>query len=227
MAETSQYDVFLSHNSEDRIFVMSLAKRLEDEAGLRTWLDKWHLIPGEPWQEGIEAALDQCRTYAIFLGPSGFGAWHHEEMRSALSARILDKKRRVIPVLLPGSDPDNLTELPRFLFHLTWVDFRGGLDDQDAFRQLVAGVKGISPGRDENASSGVTVPKSGDHYGESRKAGKDTHAKTVDVTGSQGERMEPSEAPGSISNISVLNGGKIVESDVKIHIGHSTISKKE
>jgi hypothetical protein len=29
---------------------------------------------------------------------------------------------------------------------MTWVDFRGGLDDEDAFRRLVAGIRGVAPG---------------------------------------------------------------------------------
>jgi hypothetical protein len=29
---------------------------------------------------------------------------------------------------------------------MTWVDFCGGLDDEDAFRRLVAGIRGVAPG---------------------------------------------------------------------------------
>ena len=29
---------------------------------------------------------------------------------------------------------------------MTWVDFRGGLDDEDAFQRLVAGIRGVAPG---------------------------------------------------------------------------------
>jgi hypothetical protein len=93
-------DVFLSHNSQDKPFVEALAKRLEDKAGLSVWLDKWQLIPGEPWQEALEAALDQCQTYVVCLGGSGLGPWHNEEIRLALRQRVSNKKRRVIPVLL-------------------------------------------------------------------------------------------------------------------------------
>jgi tetratricopeptide (TPR) repeat protein len=142
-------DVFLSHNSQDKPFVEALAKRLEDEAGLSVWLDKWELIPGEPWQEALEAALDQCQTYVVCLGRSGLGPWHNEELRLALRQRVANKNRRVIPVLLPGSQPDALKEAPAFLSGLLAVDFRQGLEDQEAFRRLVAGIKGRSPGRGE------------------------------------------------------------------------------
>jgi hypothetical protein len=85
MTEEIRYDVFLSHNSQDKPAVELLARRLTDEAGLCPFLDKWHLVPGEPWQEALEEALDQSRTCAVFIGPRGISPWEHEEMRLALS----------------------------------------------------------------------------------------------------------------------------------------------
>jgi formylglycine-generating enzyme required for sulfatase activity len=141
------YDVFLSHNGADKPHVEALAGRLEDEAGLKPFLDKWHLVPGEPWQEALEEALDQSRTCAVFLGPSGLGPWENEEMRVALRKRVGKKSFRVIPVLLPGAQPKENESLPSFLVGLTWVDFRKGLDDEEQFQRLIAGIRGNPPGR--------------------------------------------------------------------------------
>src|SRR6185436_12805657 len=44
-----------------------------------------------------------------------------------------------------GKEPGK-EKLPRFLSRLAWVDFRAGLDDEDAFRRLLAGIKGKPPG---------------------------------------------------------------------------------
>lgn len=150
-------DVFLSHNSEDKPDVETLARRLEDEAKLKAWLDKWNLVPGEPWQEALEQALDQSRTCAVFIGPSAMGPWHNEEMRSALDQRVRQRGFRVIPVLLPGANMPERGELPRFLSRLTWVDFRGGdgLNDKEQFHRLVCGIKGILPGRVESGGGGA------------------------------------------------------------------------
>ena len=141
------YDVFLSHNSADKPSVEQLARRLLD-AGIKPWLDSWNLVPGDPWQEGLEEALDTCASCAVFLGPSGVGPWHNEELRVALDRRARDRARqfRVIPVLLPGADPADPNTLPRFLSRMTWVDFRSGLDDAEAFRRLLAGIRGVAPG---------------------------------------------------------------------------------
>ena len=147
MNEILQYDVFLSYNCQDGEFVKELAGQLVDQAGLRVFLDEWELIPGTARQEEIEKALAQSRTYAVCLGHAGLGDWQSEEARVALQNRVSDKKRRVIPVLLPGSDPQREGLLPPFLSRLSWVDFRGGVADNFALRRLMAGIMGTPPGR--------------------------------------------------------------------------------
>ena len=69
--------------------VEELARRLAKE-GVEAWLDKWHLIPGDPWQPALEKALAESETCAVFVGPSGFGPWQNEEMRAAIDRRVSD-----------------------------------------------------------------------------------------------------------------------------------------
>src|SRR5271165_5434348 len=57
------FHVFLSHSSVDKPAAEELARRLLKE-GIQTWLDKWHLIPGDPWQPAIERALAESGTCA-------------------------------------------------------------------------------------------------------------------------------------------------------------------
>jgi WD40 repeat protein/energy-coupling factor transporter ATP-binding protein EcfA2 len=145
-----RYHVFLSHNSADKPAVEELARRLV-QLGLNPFLDIWHLIPGEPFQDAIEEALDQCATVAVFVGPSGRGPWQHEEMRVAIQRRVNARRAglrpfRVIPVLLPGADRGERSKLPDFLVQATWVEFHSTLDDEQAFHRLVAGIRGRAPG---------------------------------------------------------------------------------
>ena len=141
------FHVFLSHSSTDKPAVEELARRLAKE-GIQAWLDKWHLIPGNPWQPDIEKALVESGTCAVFMGPSGVGPWQNEEMRAAIDQRVRDSGRhfRVIPVLLPGAKRDERSSLPTFLAATTWVEFRDSLDDQDAYHRLVCGIRGLEPG---------------------------------------------------------------------------------
>jgi TIR domain len=149
VAGEKSFHVFLSYGRADAEAVEALAARLVDEAHLRPFLDKWHLIPGQPWQEELEKALDRSKTCAVFIGPANLGPWENEEMRTALDARIKRPSFHVIPVLLPGATLPERGGLPPFLSRLTWVDFRGpqGLQDADEFGRLVAGVRRESPGR--------------------------------------------------------------------------------
>lgn len=156
MSHKYLYDTFLSHSSGDKPVVEKLAMRLE-QAGCKPFLDKWHLVPGEPWQEALKAAIQQSATCVVFLGPSGLGAWENEEMRYILDERVKNKSFRVIPVLLPGADIAGQSKLPPFLRRLTWVDFRSGLSDRDAFNRLLSGIKGIPPGTGQSRDERIFV----------------------------------------------------------------------
>jgi WD40 repeat protein len=147
--EKPRYDVFLSHATLDKPVVEDLARRLRT-LGFEPWLDKWNLIPGEPWQTAIENALEECAACAVCLGPSGTGPWQNEEMRTAIDRRVSDRSRhfRVIPVLLPGSERGEASRLPAFLRATTWVEFRDTLDDDKALHRLVSGIRGLPPGAD-------------------------------------------------------------------------------
>jgi TIR domain-containing protein len=52
-----EYDVFLSYNKADETSVARIARVLSEKHSLKPWFDKWNLVPGDPWQEGIEEAL--------------------------------------------------------------------------------------------------------------------------------------------------------------------------
>ncbi|MFX0197020.1 MAG: TIR domain-containing protein [Candidatus Hodarchaeota archaeon] len=142
-----KFNVFLSHNNADKPAIEALARKLVKE-GINPWLDKWNVIPGEPWHEAIIEALDRCETCAVLIGPSGIGPWQNEEMRAAIERRVKGSKGRfrVIPVLLPGSKRDERSRLPTFLVATTWVEFRNTIDDEEAFYHLVCGIKGLEPG---------------------------------------------------------------------------------
>jgi hypothetical protein len=134
------FDVFLSHNSKDKITVRQLAQALQAR-GLRVWLDEKELTPGRPWQEELEKIIQTVRTAAVLVGKDGLGPWEIPEMRACL-LEFVDRHLPVIPVLLP--DAPTKPELPLFLRAFTWVDLRGGLTE-DNFNRLVWGITGSKP----------------------------------------------------------------------------------
>ncbi|MCB9234800.1 MAG: TIR domain-containing protein [Bacteroidia bacterium] len=134
------FDVFLSHSSKDKPLLRPLAVRLRDQEGLRCWYDEWNLQPGLPWQEALEKGLADSASVTVFIGPEKLGPWHNEELREAINRSVSQNDGfRVIPVLLPGADPDTL---PTFLKRRMWVDFRTGMDDDIAYKKLTAAIRG-------------------------------------------------------------------------------------
>jgi WD40 repeat protein/energy-coupling factor transporter ATP-binding protein EcfA2 len=152
------YDAFLSYNSEDKLSVEIIAEHLTDSNSLSVFLDKWNLIPGEPWQEAISRALNESRTCVVFVGPHSIGSWQNEEMSSALDMRVSKKMLRVIPVLLPGAvKKEKESELPLFLQRLTWVKFTKEITEENALWRLKCGIKGISPGRKQGSEIAFSI----------------------------------------------------------------------
>ncbi|QDK77760.1 toll/interleukin-1 receptor domain-containing protein [Spirosoma sp. KCTC 42546] len=138
--------VFLSHNSADKLLVEIIGDKLRKD-NLDPWLDKWNLVPGDPWQEALEEALDECQVCIVFFGKSGIGPWQNEEMRSAIEQRVSDKSKafKVIPVLLPGVHQDKDLKIPRFIKRLTWVNFSNSIDEDEAYSSLLWGITGVKP----------------------------------------------------------------------------------
>jgi tetratricopeptide (TPR) repeat protein len=139
--EKAAFDVFLSHNSKDKPEVRKIAEALRDGRGLKVWLDEWELPPGIPWQDELENIIRTVRSAAVLVGKDGLGPWEIPEMRACLS-EMVSRKLRVIPVLLP--DAPAKPDLPLFLAQNTWVDLRGGINDEGLDR-LQWGITGKKP----------------------------------------------------------------------------------
>ena len=164
-APEKQWDVFLSYASPDRALVEKLALYLENDASVTVFLDRWCLVPGQPFIAELEQAILASRSCVVFVGENGIRPWQNREMQAALNEAVSGACEsgllayRVIPVLLPGANEPPKEELPVFLRQQTWVDFRLplGLDDPDALRRLVAGVRGKPPGKPDTAPRWLTA----------------------------------------------------------------------
>jgi hypothetical protein len=145
MSDQALNNVYLSYNPQTQPFVVGLALRLRGDARLSFWFEPWHAIPGRPIQEQMEDALGEATSCAVFIGRDGIEGWQNEQMRAAIQAQVEDDPSyRVIPVLLPGVDRPKSRDLPRFLRLYHPVQFNS-LDDDQAFRALLAGILGIPP----------------------------------------------------------------------------------
>lgn len=144
VVDNQSFDAFLSHSHADAQWTEWLARRLEDEKGLRIWLDKWVLVPGEPWQQELAKGLDEAASCCVVIGAETPGGWFMEEVQRALNRQVRDPRFRVLPVISPSGSPSSL---PAFAELRTWVDFRDGQDVDYAFHVLVQGIRGLPVGR--------------------------------------------------------------------------------
>ncbi len=118
MAETFDYDVFLSYSSEDRNVVHALARKLRD-AGLRVWLDSWVIQPGDPVSLKIQQGLETSRLLLMCMSKAYFRSdWAGLEHHSLLFRDPTNKERRFIPVLIEDCDR------PYAIAQFAYVDWR-------------------------------------------------------------------------------------------------------
>jgi hypothetical protein len=136
------FDVFLSHAHCDGDVVEKLGDRLEREAQLQVWLDRWILVPGERWLQKMAKGLLEAKTCAVCIGRNTPVGWFQQEIERALNRQVNDNAFRVIPIILPQGTVKIVDD---FLELRTWVDFSGGLDDEYAFNLLKAGIIGGRP----------------------------------------------------------------------------------
>jgi hypothetical protein len=130
-----QYDVFISYNSIDQALVTALASQLKNKQ-LNVFLDRWHLIPGQPWPERLRNVLSSCAAVAVCIGPGEMGPWQLREMYFALERQNREPDFPVIPLLLPEANPSL-----DFLSQNMWVDFRGGIEEPMALSILLAAIR--------------------------------------------------------------------------------------
>lgn len=94
----SEWDVFISHASEDKeSFVHPLAEELT-RLGLRVWYDKFTLKLGDSLREKIDYGLRYSRFGVVVLSPYFFSKdWPQKEL-DGLVALEVDSRKVILPV---------------------------------------------------------------------------------------------------------------------------------
>ncbi len=109
------FDVFISYSSADNTWVQNLRTALTVK-GIRVWLDKDQIRPGDLFVDALETGISSARCVALVVSPnSTHSGWVKEEYHRAL---VLHEQVRLIPILLRDA------ELPGFLTSRKWIDFR-------------------------------------------------------------------------------------------------------
>ncbi len=105
-----EYDLFVSHASEDKDFVGPIVEALRAR-GVKVWYDETEIRLGDSLREKIDAGLARCRFGVVTLSKAFFSKrWTNYELNGLVSREIQGRK-----VILPVWHPDmTMSELLGF-----------------------------------------------------------------------------------------------------------------
>jgi hypothetical protein len=149
------FDVFLSHHSRDKPWVIALKAALV-ERGVKVWLDKDEILPGDLFIDALDRGVESSRALALVVTPGSVASrWVKEEYSRALVlANSSARELRIIPCLREGAT------VPGFLASRHWVDFRDPSHFEERVDELCRGIRGRAENDDAMESS--TAPPTPD-----------------------------------------------------------------
>lgn len=94
-----EYDIFISHVSQDKEdFVEPLAKLLKDK-GFRVWYDDFVLKVGDSLRRAIDRGIARSEYGVVVLSPHFFAkAWPQHELDGLTAREIAGRKKLILPV---------------------------------------------------------------------------------------------------------------------------------
>ncbi|KAA0766435.1 toll/interleukin-1 receptor domain-containing protein [Bacillus sp. SH5-2] len=97
--DEEQYDVFISHASDDKQgFVEPLAALLKD-SGVAVWYDEYKLTWGKPTRRSIDKGLAKCRFGIVVLSEHFFRkGWTNYELDGLVGRNVSEKHDLILPI---------------------------------------------------------------------------------------------------------------------------------
>lgn len=140
------FDIFISYRSTDSVEAERLRDALEAR-GVRVWLDKDEIRPGDRFAEALENGLATSRAVGLLATSESIESnWVKNEYYRALSLSTAGELQ-LIPLLFGHA------ELPGFLKDRTWINFQDGEYQRNVDKLVWPGITGrqvafvsVSPG---------------------------------------------------------------------------------
>lgn len=131
-----RYDAFVSFPPGNRGEVLKIVEEVS-RAGIKIYLDE-KIQPGDDWRSTHMKILASVDTILFFIGKgTAHSAWQEQELRITEWRSDLQPTVRIIPVVLPGADID---DVPMPLRSLHWVSFREGISP-DGIERLISALR--------------------------------------------------------------------------------------
>ena len=116
-------EIFLSHSSQDRLFVRRLTRVLK-ENHIRYWYSATHIRGARQWHDEIGKALSRCDWFVVVLTPASVkSTWVKRELLFVLNESRYNE--RIVPLL---RKPCRHSELSWTLSEYQFVDFTSDFD---------------------------------------------------------------------------------------------------
>jgi len=124
-----KFDVFASHASEDKDFVLPLVEALH-HAGIRVWYDNDMLGWGDDLRSSIDRGLANCR-YGIVVFSKAFLAGKHwtEHELNGLFAKEQSGRKVILPIWHKITRRDLIEYSPAFADRIAKVSKRDSISD--------------------------------------------------------------------------------------------------
>jgi len=98
LAQREEWDVFISHASEDKdAIARPLAEALKAK-GLRIWYDEFSLTAGDSLRKKIDHGLANSRFGVVILSRHFFEKQWPEQELNGLATREVDRKKVILPL---------------------------------------------------------------------------------------------------------------------------------
>ena len=114
--------VFVSHSSLDRDFVEREIITLLRRNGIETWYSRDSIQTAAEWERHIRQGLRTCDWFLVALSPNSVES---DWVKSEVDWALVERRGRVIPVMLETCDPTDLHLKLRLIQH---IDFSQNIE---------------------------------------------------------------------------------------------------
>jgi tetratricopeptide (TPR) repeat protein len=130
-----QFDLFLSHNHNNKARVEALARELANRHGLRVWLDQWEMLPGTIEQQ-CDAGIQQSRFTIVAVSEAALASkWVTWEIATA--TRYGRRQSHIIPLRLES------VEVQTELQDLLWIDLFDPAEDANGLIRMASLIRSL------------------------------------------------------------------------------------
>ena len=150
-----EYDVFISHASEDKeAFVEPLIAELEG-LGLRVWYDRDQIRLGDDFRVKMDEGLRRSRFGVVVLSPSFSKYWPETELSALFQQESAFDQKRILPVFHGLSPKEVVTQWPLLSARAAVPSSEG---PAEVARRIAAAVRDSPGPRPRGASPLYGVP---------------------------------------------------------------------